>query len=194
MRILWLILASACSPDFSTKNGYTSSDNPLDSNNDQSFESLSGLPDLDDQMDPDYCESMQPDVAGATSYFKGIYILDNGEWFGREEWILHPTSAWTATNGETCKVTWEINAVEKEVMGCPSCDLSLDVDAYLNSQLTDCPDGLWEDDQQWSESYNILIDGDRSIFYFKNNGEPIGEGYANAKAVNFLSEVTCSWF
>ena len=191
-----LCATMACSPDFGMKNGGfdNNNGNSLDSNNNNDIESLSGLPSLENQMEPDYCENVQPDVAGATSYFMGTYLLDSNGWRGTEQWILHPTSSWTATHGETCYVTWEIVATETDVTGCPNCDLSLDVSGSLNRQETDCPDGLWENEEQWSTTYNILVDNTQAIFYFQSDGDMVGEGYANSKALSFLSEVSCSWF
>ena len=76
---------------------------------------------LKNEMDTDYCENMQPNVAGATGAFmvfiNGLAMVGAEE----EQWILHPTEAWTSTEGETCYVTWAINAQQEEAAGCPSC-------------------------------------------------------------------------
>ena len=89
------------------------------------------------EMDTDYCDNMQPNVAGATSYFYGIYQRSSDGWRGEEQWILHPTEAWTSTEGETCYVTWSISAEQGEAAGCPSCDFSLEVNGTLDRQQTD---------------------------------------------------------
>lgn len=195
MRNLLILCAFAtgCSPSFNSNSGMvdTTTVGPGDNG---SWESSTGLSSLMDEMDPDYCEDMQPNVAGATSYFYGIYQRSSNGWQGEEQWILHPTEAWTSTNGETCYVTWAVNADEKEVAGCPSCDLSLEVSATLNRQKTDCPEGLWETEEQWSTTYNVLLESGNSIVYFQSDGDTVGSGYATSGAFNFLSEVNCSWF
>ena len=66
--------------------------------------------------------------------------------------------------------------------------------AYADRQKTDCPEGLWENEEQWSTTYNILIEGGDSIVYFQSDGDMVGSGYSTNNAFNFLSEVSCSWF
>lgn len=191
--LIGLVFATACSPSFNAKDG-TVDTTTLDPNAEGGWEAATGLDSLLDDMDPDYCEAMQPNVAGATSYFYGIYQKSSDGWRGEEQWILHPTDAWTSTDGETCHITWAINADEREVAGCPSCDFSLEVNGTLDRQKTDCPDGLWENEEQWSTTYNILLDGGNSIVYFQSDGDTVGSGYSTGSAFNFLSDVSCSWF
>ncbi len=188
-----MIFGLGCSPSFAPK-VETVETNTLDENGGTDWEASTGLDALQDEMDPEYCENMQPNVAGATSYFYGIYQRSDGEWNGEEQWILHPTDAWTATNDETCYVTWSISAVEEASAGCPSCDFSLNVSGSLNRQKTDCPEGLWENEEQWETTYNVLIEGGNSIVYFQSDGEIVGSGYSTNTAFNFLSDVSCSWF
>ena len=191
--IIGIGLMAACSPSFNPNSGMVETET-LGENGDTSLEAATGLDSLQDEMDPSYCQNMQPNVAGATSYFYGIYQRTDSGWYGEEQWILHPTDAWTSTDGETCYVTWAINAEEKEVAGCPSCDFSLEVTGSLNRQKTDCPDGLWENEEQWSTSYNVLVDSGNSIVYFQSDREIVGSGYSTNTAFNFLSEVSFSWF
>ena len=191
--IVGISLMMACSPSFNPNSGMVETET-LGENGETSWEASTGLDSLQDEMDPSYCQSMQPNVAGATSYFYGIYQRTDSGWNGEEQWILHPTDAWTSTDGETCYVTWAINADEREVAGCPSCDFSLEVNGSLNRQKTDCPEGLWENEEQWSTSYNILVDSGNSIVYFQSDGEIVGSGYSTNTAFNFLSDVSCSWF
>ena len=191
--LIGLLCTMGCSPSFNTKDG-TVDTTTLDPNAEGGWEASTGLDSLMNEMDPDYCEDMQPNVAGATSYFYGIYQRSSDGWRGEEQWILHPTDAWTSTGGETCYITWAINAQEEAVAGCPSCDFSLEVDGTLDRQKTDCPEGLWENEEQWSTTYNILLDSGNSIVYFQSDGDTVGSGYSTDNAFNFLSEVSCSWF
>lgn len=197
MRQLTILLfMTACSPSFGSKIGtFEGDDNSLDVNgSDEDFFTQSGLPDLRDEMDSTYCENVQPNVAGATSYFLGTYVQKTEGWVGKEQWILHPTSDWTATNGETCYVTWEVAASETDIAGCPNCDFALDVSASINRQETDCPEGLWEQEEQWTTLYDVMINGSDASFYFQSSGDLVGYGYSNSTAASFLSEVSCSWF
>ena len=193
MRYLLFITAMACTPSFG-RNTTGNSKNNLDVNQQDDLIAESGLPSLSGLMEEDYCEGVQPGVAGATSYFMGTYILGGDGWFGREQWILHPTSEWIATDGETCYVTWETVANQGEPAGCPNCDLSLEVSANINRQETDCPEGLWEHEEQWSTTYNVLIDDTSSIFYYQESGNHLGEGHSNDTAINFLTPASCAWF
>ena len=193
---LWI----GCSPGFNPNGSVKteSLNNPTGNEDDalSTLESEAGLNSLANDMDPSYCEGMQPDVAGASSYFYGVYLKDADGWYGEEQWILHPTDSWNATDGETCYVTWSIAATETTVTGCPSCNLALNVSGSINRQETTCPEGLWDNpsDSQWSTTYNILIGGGNSIVYFQSDGEIVGEGYATTSAFNFLSDVSCTWF
>ena len=195
MRYLILTGVIGCSPSFGDKGTQNNTGNNLDVNQQDDLLQESGLPSLSDGMEENYCDNAQPGVAGATSYFMGTYIIDSDGWFGREQWILHPTPAWTATNGETCYVTWETIASQTEVAGCATCDFALQVSASINRQQTDCPEGLWEEtEEQWEVTYDVYIDGSSAIFYFQNSGDELGQGHSNDTAVNFLSSASCTWF
>ncbi len=186
-------LTVGCSPSFNAKDGMVDT-TTFDPSAEGGWESATGLSSLKEDMDTDYCENMQPNVAGATSYFYGIYQKSSDGWQGEEQWILHPTEAWTSTGGETCYVTWAISADEKDAAGCPSCNFSLEVNGTLDRQKTDCPEGLWENEEQWSTTYNILVEGGNSMVYFQSDGDTVGSGYSTSNAFNFLSDVSCSWF
>ena len=195
MRYIILLGLTACSPSFGNQNTQNNSGNNLDLNQQDDLLSGSGLPSLSEEMDEEYCYDAQPGVAGATSYFMGTYIIDSDGWFGREQWILHPTPEWEDTNGETCYVTWETSANQIDVAGCANCDFGLEVSASINRQLTDCPEGLWKDtEEQWDVVYDVLIDGDSAVFYFQDSGNELGRGHSNDTAVNFLTDASCTWF
>ena len=196
MKYLFLtVFFTACSPAFTNGVKIFDSEDGTSSDDNDIF-SLSGLPNLEGDMDPEHCEGVMPEAAGATSYFLGTYIEESDGWIGKEQWILHPTSGWTSTGGETCYITWDVIAEETEILGCPTCSLALSVSAFVNRQETDCPDGLWDNPQeeQWDATYNIDTEGDSAAFSFQGSNTPVGTGYVNDTAVSFLSEVTCTWF
>ena len=145
--------------------------------------SATGLDSLTRKWIRTIVKTCNPNVAGATSYFYGIYQRSSDGWRGEEQWILHPTAAWTSTEGETCYVTWAINAQQELIAGCPSCDFSLEVNGTLDRQKTDCPEGLWENEEQWSTTYNVLLEGGDSIVYFQSDGDMVGSGYSTNNAL-----------
>jgi hypothetical protein len=201
MRLIAFISLIGCSPSFGPNSSEKTTGNDLDINQQDDLIQQSGLPDLLDDMDETYCndaledEIGGQDIAGATSYFTGTYLLEDDGWVGREKWILHPTPAWTDTNGETCYVTWETAAIQINAAGCADCDFGLSVAANINKQQTDCPEGLWKDSEEtWEVDYDIKIQGDSVIFYFQNSGNVMGDGYSNDTAINFLTEPSCTWF
>ena len=201
MRCIAFVVVLGCSPGFGQNAKEQSSGNNLDTNQQDDLFQQSGLPNVLDGMDSTYCNNVLEDelggqdIAGATSYFTGTYLLDSDGWYGREQWILHPTPAWTATNGEVCYVTWETTATQINVAGCADCDLGLSVAANINRQKTDCPEGLWKDtEESWQVNYDIKIQGNESIFYFQESGNVMGYGYSNDTAINFLTEPSCTWF
>lgn len=198
MRLFACLLLTGCVSQFKSSSGTTTtqSDDPIEN---------TGLPSLLDNMDTEYCNNIEvagvqgSDIAGATSYFWGTYVradeeLGEGMWLGREQWILHPTDSWDATDGRSCFVTWEMVAEELEPQGCPTCDLGLSVSAQINRISTDCPDGLWEEEQSWDESYDIAIDGETTRFFYHTTGNEFGLGYAENSALSFLTSPNCTWF
>ena len=195
MRYSLLCLCLACTPSFGTQTTGGSSDVSNVNQDENNVFTQSGLPDLFDSMETDFCYDVQPDTPGATSYFVGTYIFDAGEWFGQEQWILHPTPDWTDTDGQTCYITWQMSGFETDSGACFNCDLSLSVSATINKQETDCPEGLWKgSEEHWSETYDIHINGTDTIFYFHGSGDTIGLGNANDNAVSFITAPSCTWF
>ena len=206
--LIGFVFAVGCSPGFNSKDG-TVDTTTLDPNAEGGWESATGLDSLVDEMDSDVCEGLEDsfdndvDVqsAQATSYFYGIYQRYNEEWRGEEQWILHPSENlsayedWQGFDGEACYVTWSMSARQKEATGCPSCDFALEVDGMIDRTKTTCPEGIWENEQeeQWSEIYNISIGGGNSEVSYQS-GTIVGVGYSTTSAFNFLSEGSCLWF
>jgi hypothetical protein len=158
-----------------------------------------GLPDLTEGLDSSGCEVQEATgVAGigAASYFYGLYRKTDGGWTGYEEWLFYANEAWQEDGGADCKIRWAVTAVETETGSCPDCDLGLSVSFVLNVPGSTCPENMVEAESPTSsEQYDVsLDDGGETKWYFAGSGNPIGEGYGNADALNFLSPKSCRWF
>ena len=176
----------------------------------------SSIPNVLEEMDSTICDDISaefPDVAGATSYFAGSYAKINGEWYGREKWILFPNERWqeiatiqwlegdtslsNIAQGYPCEISWDMNVQEMdEFTACPACDIALSVEATLSFSSTNCPQGLWSEpsEQNWQTVYEIASINGEAIFYFRSNGAPFGWGYSTENELNFLTEPNCKWF
>jgi len=189
-----------------------------ETNNDDPFFSGSELPNLFAEMDDSFCNSIAqeyPNVPGATSYFMGSYIDDQGEWIGREKWVLFPNETWqnialqqsqqgdesesiaNIAQGKPCEISWDMSVEELDsVENCASCNTAFYVQANIRAVDSNCPQDLWSGpaEQQWETTYEISIANGTSIFHFLSNGNAFGWGYSSDKAINFLSEPNCKWF
>jgi len=158
------------------------------------------IPNVLNDLDDTACDAIAQDLEGtpgATSYFAGIYLSQNGSWVGREKWILFPNDSWEAIGGYPCEVSWDMEIYEREEpTTCLACDIAFDVEAFVNESDTTCPRDLWDipSEQNWQTTYEILISSGSSIFYFQSNGEPFGWGYSSERAINFISNPDCKWF
>ena len=162
------------------------------------FTDLAGLPSLTNRINTQFCNDAADNLGGAvgaTTYFTGTYIFLDGEWIGREKWLLFPNPYWAEIGGESCEVVWEMQATETELETCLACDLALFVSGELTEASTNCPEELWNDpaDMSWTEIYEIAVIENDTLFYYQSGSE-LGEGYANEKAYSFLSAPDCKWF
>lgn len=174
----------------------TDSDSDSDSDTDTDTD-LSELPDLSEGLDTTVCEDAPgyEDLAGATSYFVGLYVSAGGTWEGTERWLLYPTSEWEAAGGEACEVVWDVSASETSPESCPSCELAIDVSATVREDLSTCPAALYSDDETWSVGYDIDLRDDGTVnVYFASSGNLLGTGYGDATAFTYLTDASCNWF
>ena len=177
---------------------------PEDIENSQDLYDNTGLDDIIDDLDGTFCDDVSEeyeDVPGAVSYFTGIYTSSQGDiaeqdmWFGFEEWVLIPNTAWEPIQSETCYVVWNMVANRQEIETCLGCSLAMEVTASINYDETTCPEGIWNFTEytSWQADYEIALVGDVSMFYYKS-GTFLGMGKANESAFNFLTDPKCSWF
>ena len=163
-----------------------------------------GLDDVRDDLDGSFCDDVSEEyenVPGAVSYFTGIYTSSQGEvseqetWYGIEEWVLIPNTAWEEIQSETCYVVWSTVASRTEIETCLGCSLAMEVTASINYDETTCPEEIWNYAEyiSWQADYEIALVGNISMFYY-NSGTFLGMGSANNSAFNFLTDPKCAWF
>jgi hypothetical protein len=158
-----------------------------------------GLPDLTEGLDSSGCEIQEATgVAGigAASYFYGLYHKNDGAWTGYEEWLFYANEAWRNDGGADCKIRWSVSAVETDPGSCPDCETSLSVSFVLDVPGSTCPEDMVEAEVATSSGgYDISReDGGATKWYFSASGNPVGEGYGSADALNFLTPKSCRWF
>ena len=165
--------------------------------NDPIFEDAD-IPSVLGELDDSFCDEMSEElgVPGATSYFVGTYIKQNNSWVGREKWILFPNEHWQEYGGYPCEISWDMSIEERDLVTCLACDIAMEVDASISSSSTNCPQDLWNEpsEQNWSTTYEIMLDNGSSTFYFQSSGNPFGWGYSSQTSINFVSEPDCKWF
>ncbi|MBM76090.1 MAG: hypothetical protein CMK59_11870 [Proteobacteria bacterium] len=175
----------------STPEEIYNSEDPLDN---------TGLPSMTSEMDSEFCTNAwqnSPNVAGAVSYFSGIYLrAENGfDWMGREHWVLFPNSEWTEDFSK-CTVTWQISAVPIEPNLCVACEEAIEVFAEIDVSSTTCPEDVWNfpEERSWSTKYDLLLSGNDAVFFYHDSGARLGSGDSNSYAASFLSDPHCLWF
>lgn len=157
------------------------------------------IPDPWEVMDPGYCATRpyyDPDWSVGTSWFVGDFRFKNGAWIGTETWVLYfNETAASALEIEACQVVWAVSATEQEPESCAACDFGLLVSANLDATATDCPEGLWIDDQSFTVGYDIMAHSDGTTsFLFASSGNPVGGWYWHGDRYTFLSSPSCMIF
>jgi len=133
---------------------------------------------------------------GATSYFYGVYKESHDGFNGFEEWILFANDTWADEGGYDCVMRWNVSAVTVEPESCAACDVALEVLLTLDETCSTCPQDMIDAEiKNSSVGYEILRSSTgTSRWFFSGSGTEFGEGKANAKAMNFVSEDSCTWF
>ncbi len=158
-----------------------------------------GIDDPTADLDEGGCEDYDgTPIAGAASYFVGVYTLedaDTGSWSGTEQWLLFANETWVEAGGYDCTVTWYAQAVEGSTGSCAACDLGLSVSLTVDESRTDCPDGLWESEANGDVNYGVIRgSGGESQWYFADSGTWFASGEYTDTALSFITEKSCDWF
>ena len=149
------------------------------------------LPDLLSTIDTEVCSSyVQSGVSGATSFFVGTYIENDGWLEGKEEWFIFPNEQWIEEGGEPCSIEWNVHVKDIE-SDCSDCALRITVESEIAANT--CPAFISNRVSDWDAVYSIEKEGRSAIFSYES-GEEFGRGYHVERAMNFATETTCLWF
>ena len=199
IAVLGLVLG--CTPkdtEYTATEADADADADADTDTDTDADTDAGLPDPTVSLDEDFCdtEGSFPDQSGATSYFYGVFTVDDkGAWSGQERWILFATEEWEADGGEDCEVVWTMSGTEAATGSCSSCEFAVQLDATVDVSLTTCPPGLYAGDETFSVAYGVDDPGDgTAATYYTSSGNRLGSGYISDTAFNYLSDRSCTWF
>lgn len=158
------------------------------------------LPALAPDGDTTGCEGMEDsdgtwhDIPGAAGYFYGLYERSGEGWVGEEAWLLFANPAWVELGEDDCEIWYAASAAEGDKGACPSCDLAIEVSLTVDATLSTCPEALYEG-TSGTVTYALRYSSDTEVdWYFASSGDPLGSGYYNESAMNFLSERQCEWF
>lgn len=188
---MWIsfLFSAACVP----KSAYDGVDTGSNNSNNNSVQGPIDTP----PADPG-CEDLNGTAhPGASTYFAGSYSLNGDSLSGMEEAIYVANTSWESIlESPECRVTWSLTGTTVETSACTTCDLHIEVSAMLDESQSDCPSELAADWQtSWSEVYGVARNGDGSAdWYFGSNGDYFASGTHSNGAINFLSDVQCSWF
>jgi len=155
-----------------------------------------GLPDLTDGLDEGGCEEVSDQAhPGAAMYFVGTYWKSGDAWKGEERWLLFANEAWKATGEDDCVIVWDMAASDSDTGTCGACDLGLAVAGTIDLSATTCPEGLYKDEENFTEDYAVLLgDDDTTRWYYGGSGTLFGNGYTTGDAMNFVTDKSCAWF
>ena len=133
------------------------------------------------------------DVPGAKRVFVGTYQDDgNGRWSGGERMVLFANEAWRDYGQDDCMVSWLAQASEAASPdSCPSCDIGLDVSFTLDLDTTDCPEGLYEDQTSYTESYGVRRGGGTATWFFAASGNEFATGTDTGSRIEFVMDGGC---
>lgn len=196
-----LLLGGKCGGDEPADDSVveTDADTDADSDTDTDADSDPGLPDLTDQMEPDYCDNQSAgheSWVGATEYYLGELVRQGSSgWAGTETLYIFATTEWESNGGADCVAVWDLTGTTASPSGCGSCDYAIAIDATLNTTATTCGSTFTLNAETYSVTYDVAEPGDGSAsFYFHDSGNPLGQGYTNEQGVNYLSNRSCAWF
>jgi hypothetical protein len=159
---------------------------------------VDALTDLTDDLDTSGCDDVDGyPVPGAAGYFAGSYAkISDGEWRGAEQWLLFANDTWVEYDGHDCTITWSVVASESDSTGaCAACDLGLEISATIDLGNTDCPEALYEGEENWTTGYGIMRSSDGTAqWFYQATGTPLGAGDYGNGTLEFLSDKSCNWF
>lgn len=144
-------------------------------------------------MPADLCDN-GPGGVGAASYFEGAFTIDENRIRGLERWVLKANRQWKAAGGSDCTIEWAILGTGTPPTNCVDCTFSVTGTAELKAD-SQCPEGLWKDEQTHALAYNVQFDATHhATVFFAKSGNKLGNGHHSARGFNYISEPSCRWF
>ena len=133
-------------------------------------------------------------VAGAWGWWVGDFRVDGDSVEGYEVWALLTNDEWASGGeGRDCQLTYNINGLIGPTQNCASCDFSVEIDATINHDASDCHDAfVLAHDDPYSVTYNVRTTSSGvTEVLFAASGNPVGEGSSNNRGFNFTSNPRC---
>ena len=154
-----------------------------------------GLEDLTQNLDEGGCDSFDgTPLAGATSYFYGLYQENNGTYSGYEQFLLFANDTWAAQGNSDCVVQWTASGFEGSPENPAVATDAIDVVLTLDRGASTCSEEMMQDfEDSSSEHYDLRIMSDQVDWYY-SSGTQFGSGLTNGSAMNFITEKSCRWF
>ncbi len=144
-------------------------------------------------MPTDYCDN-GPGGVGAASYFEGEFTIEENQVRGMERWVLKANRQWKATGGADCIIEWSILGTRTPPTNCVDCTFSVSGTSSLKPG-SQCPEGLWKDEESQAFSYNVQFDAtNQTTVFFAKSGNTLGKGFHSNGKFNYISEPSCRWF
>lgn len=135
-------------------------------------------------------------LSDAASYFLGSFKKGaDGNWTGREYWLLYATPDWQKNNGKDCRVVWNATVTEAATSTCATCEKAATVKADIDKTETTCAPELYKGQETYTVTYEVDIAADGGAeFFFSKSKKSLGTGFSKSDATGYLSANKCLYF
>jgi hypothetical protein len=156
-----------------------------------------GLEDLTQNLDQSGCDTNQAtdsEIAGAASYYYGLYQKQSNSYSGYEQWLIFANETWSSQGFSDCTIQWTASASDGVPENTAVATDGLDVVLTLDRGASTCPDDMLEDiNDSETVHYDLRIASEQVDWYF-SSGTQFGSGLTNQNTLNFITEKSCLWF
>ena len=134
-------------------------------------------------------------VPGAAVYFSGTMVRNGGTISGLEHAFYIANQAWNDTGNDDCTVAISISGSTGEPLGCPVCDISVELSATMIDSASDCPEGLQVDYESYFVTYDVQqLDDGTANWFFHESGNQFASGTHSETELQYLSDPQCQWY
>jgi hypothetical protein len=135
------------------------------------------------------------EVAGAAVYFSGTMVRNGGTISGLEHVFFVANEAWKDTGNDDCSINISISGSTGEPLGCPVCDISVELSATMIDSASDCPEGLQVDYESYFATYDVQqLDDGTANWFFHESGNQFATGTHTDSELQYLSDFQCQWY